>query len=218
MLDLEEEIAVIAGALRTAGSGAGSLLLIEASAGLGKTRLAGVAAELARELDAGVLRARGGELERTFRFGVVRQLFEPALASLGPADRSAVLAGAAGLASPAIASEPGTGHVGVDQGIAVLHGLYWLTANLASERPLVLIVDDAHWSSDRASLESLVSIPARAVIDQVHRWCWLSAADPGNRGRKSTCSRSSRPSPRRGWISTAAVECGSGRRADPRVP
>ena len=163
LLDLEEEIAVIAGALRTAGSGAGSLLLIEASAGLGKTRLAGVAAELARELDAGVLRARGGELERTFRFGVVRQLFEPALASLGPADRSAVLAGAAGLASPAIASEPGTGHVGVDQGIAVLHGLYWLTANLASERPLVLIVDDAHWS-DRASLEWLVYL-ARRIDD-----------------------------------------------------
>ena len=26
------------------------------------------------------------------------------------------------------------------------HGLYWLCANLAAERPLALIVDDAHWA------------------------------------------------------------------------
>jgi DNA-binding NarL/FixJ family response regulator len=27
-----------------------------------------------------------------------------------------------------------------------LHGLYWLTANLAAQRPLVLALDDAHWA------------------------------------------------------------------------
>lgn len=34
------------------------------------------------------------------------------------------------------------------------HGLYWLTANLADEGPLVLAVDDAHWA-DLASLRFL---------------------------------------------------------------
>jgi DNA-binding CsgD family transcriptional regulator len=163
LLDREEEIATLAEAVRNAASGLGSLLLIEASAGLGKTRLAGIAAELARDLGAGILGARGGELERTFRFGIVRQLFESTIASLSRADRGAVLAGAAGLSSVAIKPVSGTGRAVADQGIAVLHGLYWLTANLAAERPLVLIVDDAHWS-DRASLEWLVYL-ARRIDD-----------------------------------------------------
>ena len=46
---------------------------------------------------------------------------------------------------------------------AVLHGLYWLTSNVAAAGPLALIVDDAHWS-DRASLEWLVYL-ARRVDD-----------------------------------------------------
>ena len=36
-----------------------------------------------------------------------------------------------------------------------LHGLYWLTANLAAREPLVLLADDLHWA-DTASLRWLV--------------------------------------------------------------
>ena len=36
----------------------------------------------------------------------------------------------------------------------MLHGLYWLTANLAAERPLVIAIDDAHWA-DSASIAFL---------------------------------------------------------------
>ena len=32
-----------------------------------------------------------------------------------------------------------------------LHGLYWLTANLARERPLLITIDDAQWA-DEASM------------------------------------------------------------------
>ena len=37
---------------------------------------------------------------------------------------------------------------------AGLHGLYWMTVNLAERRPLLLAVDDAHWA-DEPSLRFL---------------------------------------------------------------
>ena len=79
-----------------------------------------------------VLGARGSELERSFSYGVVRQLFEPFLASLPAQERAELLAGAAGLAAPLfdpveLAAEPAA-----DTSLATLHGLYWLTANVAA--------------------------------------------------------------------------------------
>ena len=41
-----------------------------------------------------------------------------------------------------------------------MHGLYWLAANLAAERPLVIAVDDAHWA-DGPSLRWLAHLAAR---------------------------------------------------------
>jgi DNA-binding CsgD family transcriptional regulator len=41
-----------------------------------------------------------------------------------------------------------------------LHGLYWLCANLAAERPLALVVDDVHWA-DGASLRFLAFLLPR---------------------------------------------------------
>jgi len=114
-----------------------------------------------------VLAARGAELERGFSFGVVRQLFEPALASADDGDRAALLAGAAGLAEPAVgsldgglASAPSSASPSLDPSFAVLHGLYWLTSNLAERSPLLIAVDDAHWA-DAASLRFLVYLTGR---------------------------------------------------------
>ena len=61
-----------------------------------------------------------------------------------------LLRGAAGLAAlplglPGAAAETPSLD-SPDPAFAALHGLYWLVANLAAERPLVLIVDDAHWA------------------------------------------------------------------------
>ena len=41
-----------------------------------------------------------------------------------------------------------------------MHGLYWLCANLAAERPLAVVVDDAHWA-DGASLRFLAFLLPR---------------------------------------------------------
>ena len=48
----------------------------------------------------------------------------------------------------------------VDPSFAILHGLYWLCANLAAAGPLCLVVDDAHWA-DAASLRYLAFLLTR---------------------------------------------------------
>ena len=109
-----------------------------------------------------VLRARGTELEQTLPYGIVRQLFERAVVRASPEERADALAGAAehaapvlegGLTAPAAAADG-------DSAFAVLHGLYWLAANLAERRPLVIAIDDLHWA-DAASISWLAYLAHR---------------------------------------------------------
>ena len=55
-------------------------MVVERPPGIGKTALLAAAHTAAARSGLRVLRSRGAELERDFAFGVVRQLFEPALA------------------------------------------------------------------------------------------------------------------------------------------
>ena len=86
----------------------------------------------------------------------------PAVA--GPAGASSA-AGASEGASPAIAERAGAssaaGASTADARFAAVHGLYWLVANLAAERPLLLAVDDAQWA-DEPSLRFLAYLARRA--------------------------------------------------------
>ena len=50
-----------------------------------------------------------------------------------------------GCAGPLLFGRVGEG-AATDTSFAVLHGLYWLVANLAARRPLLIAVDDAHWA------------------------------------------------------------------------
>jgi DNA-binding CsgD family transcriptional regulator len=133
-----------------------ALLAIVGVPGIGKTRLMEAVASEARAGGACVLSARAAELERDLPFGVVRQLLEPVLAAAAPEEREALLAGSAALATPALEPHPR------DQasGFAVLHGVYWLVANVAARTPLVVCVDDLHWA-DEPSLRALAYLLAR---------------------------------------------------------
>jgi DNA-binding CsgD family transcriptional regulator len=153
--------------LSAAQDGAGSALLVEGPAGIGKSALIRAVRERASAQGFAVLTARGAELEREFSFGVVRQLFEPALAMASQDERDALLAGAAHLAEPAIGqldvsqpSAPSSASPSLDPFFKVLHGLYWLTSNMSERAPLMLVVDDAHWA-DPASLRFLVYLAGR---------------------------------------------------------
>jgi DNA-binding CsgD family transcriptional regulator len=123
----------------------GRLLAIEGPPGIGKTALLAEARALAQEAGLQVLGARGSELERSFSYGVVRQLFEPLVASLPADERAELLDGAAALAAPLFDPAQVAVEATGDSSLATLHGLYWLTANLAARRPLLLALDDLHW-------------------------------------------------------------------------
>src|SRR5436309_7231090 len=160
MLEREAELAALAATLDAAGAGDGRLVVVEGSAGIGKTRLLAEARELARAVEMRVLSARGGELEGEFAFGIVRQLFEAPLAAATPELRAELLAGAAELSAPLFASAPTALGEGAESSFAMLHGLYWLAANFASCKPTLLVADDLHWA-DEPSLRWLVYLARR---------------------------------------------------------
>jgi DNA-binding CsgD family transcriptional regulator len=144
LLERDAELAAVRQLIATAPDG-GRLLAIEGQPGIGKTALIVEAKSLAQDAGFRVLGARGSELERTFSYGIVRQLYEPLLSSLANEERADLLAGAAALSAPLfepsrIGTEPPT-----DSSLATLHGLYWLTANIAAQRPLTFAVDDLQW-------------------------------------------------------------------------
>ncbi|MBD0281611.1 MAG: AAA family ATPase [Thermoleophilaceae bacterium] len=157
LLEREAELAVAERALDAARSGEGSILLVEGPPGVGKTSVLAAVRELAGGFR--VLRARGSELEREFLFGVVRQLFEPVLAGSSDAERDQLLVGAAALAESVLGS-PGTRNGAGGDMFAALHGLYWFAVNLSEARPLLLLVDDAHWA-DPPSLRWLAYLGQR---------------------------------------------------------
>lgn len=108
-----------------------------------------------------VVRARGVALERTFAFGVVRQLFEGVLAGASRDERRALLAGAAsiggGLLGVSVGEAP---RPAADATFAALHGLYWVCFNLAASQPLLIAIDDAHLA-DAPSLRFVSFLAAR---------------------------------------------------------
>src|SRR3954467_11330636 len=146
LLEREAEVAALKAVVDAAAAGAGRVVAIEGLAGMGKTRLVAEAGGAGAEAGCEVLVARSADLEQEFAFGVVRQLFEPLLASLQPDEREEVLSGTAGLAERLFGDEELTGAAGGDISFAVLHGLYWLAANLAARRPTAIVIDDLHWT------------------------------------------------------------------------
>ena len=152
LLERGAELAGIDGLLAAACDGAGALVVVEGPAGIGKSALLGACAQHAGELGMETLRARGDDVSMESSFAAMRELLAPAV---GPETFS----GSAALAAPVFLGETGEGP-DADRAVAVLHGLYWLIADRCDERPLALLVDDAHWL-DQASARFLVYLARR---------------------------------------------------------
>jgi DNA-binding CsgD family transcriptional regulator len=163
LLEREHELERLRAGLRSAADGAGCLLMVEGSAGLGKSRLLNAAAELGSESGLSVLRAQGEELETAVPWSLARALLSPALARAPAKLRRDLLEGAAGAAAELL--EPERAPVDAresegDAGLRLAHALLWLTAGLSERSPLALVIDDAHWA-DEPSLRFLAYLAPR---------------------------------------------------------
>jgi DNA-binding CsgD family transcriptional regulator len=172
LLERERELAAVEELLGCRGG----LLIIEVGVGIGKTSLVQAACRRAQELGYDVLSAKGSELEEGFALGVVRQLFERRLALAGADERASLLVGPAAALVPLLLAKSVEASAG-DTSFAVLHGLYWLAANLSAARPLLLSIDDAHWA-DESSLRWLTYLARRLEGLNVVLLVAMRPADP----------------------------------------
>lgn len=156
LLERQAELDALERATAAAAAGSGAVVLVEGPAGIGKTSLLDAARAGAGRAGFRVLTARADRLEREYAFGVVRDLVEPALRDTGAPRPTAT------------PLEPGPSP----------HGVYWLLADLAEARPLLLAVDDAHWA-DTASLRALAHLGRRLADLPVLLVVTARPAEPG---------------------------------------
>src|SRR5439155_18181231 len=125
LLEREEELRTLAGLLDAACAGRGGSAVVEGPAGIGKSTLLRACAQRAGEQGVRVLTARGDQLVMESSFAAVRELFWPEIRN-GAVD---LRDGALRLAAPVFEPEPA--EPDRERTSSVLHGLYWLTEELA---------------------------------------------------------------------------------------
>ena len=177
LLERSTELAALDRAIEATRSARGSLIVIEGPSGFGKSSLLAEGRERAASAGLSVLHARGSELESAFSFGVVRQLFEPAIARATPDQEAILFDGAAARAGRLFREDLGNAQANQDVAFSLLHGLYWLTLNLAETQPLVIAIDDLQWA-DAPSLRWLSYLVRRI---EGHAICVIATARPVER-------------------------------------
>ncbi|HEY1567754.1 MAG TPA: AAA family ATPase, partial [Solirubrobacteraceae bacterium] len=158
LLERDAELGTLTALLDAACDGSGAAAMIEGAPGVGKSALLARARNLAADRGMTVLSAQGGEIEREFAWGVVRQLFEPWLAGRSEAEAAELRDETAGLAAPVFGSAPAMGPDG--DAFAELHGLFWMAVEVAQCGPVLIAVDDLQWA-DRPSLRFVVHLAPR---------------------------------------------------------
>ncbi|WP_240809861.1 AAA family ATPase [Actinomadura sp. WMMA1423] len=149
------ELAVVDEMLAAVDMGESRVLVVHGAPGVGKSALLGYAEHAATGMR--VLRAAGVESEMELPFATLHQLCAPLLDRLPhlPAPQRAALETVFGIRSEA---PPERFLVG----LAVLS----LLSDASEERPLLCVVDDAHWV-DQASLQVLGFVARRLLAESV---------------------------------------------------
>jgi DNA-binding CsgD family transcriptional regulator len=179
LLEREGELGAIESALGAALKGDGRAVLVTGDPGIGKTSLLGAAADSASRQGFQILSVRADALEVQLSFGVCAQLFLGLTDPPPGGDTPELFAGAAANSRPIFGGTAGVPQaISEDRTMSLIHGLYWLCANLADSDPLLLVIDDAHWA-DLPSLRFMNYLTRR--LDGL-RAVLLAAARPAERG------------------------------------
>src|SRR5215472_10295012 len=149
-----EQLAAIDRLLEGMRSSRAGVLVLRGEAGIGKTALLDAASEKAS--GARVLRVTGVEPEAELPFAALHALLRPALDEIGalPRRQAEALRGAFGLAEEAVADR-----------FLVGLGVLSLIAELAEDRPVLVLADDAQWL-DRASGDALAFAARRLYAER----------------------------------------------------
>src|ERR1700716_1267465 len=155
MLDRRSESEVLDRLLEAVRGGESRVLVVRGEPGVGKSALLEYVAGRASGFR--VARAAGVQSEMELAFAGLPQLCAPMLDGMGrlPAPQRDALGTAFGLRAGAAPDR-------FLVGLAVLG----LLSEVADERPLVCLVDDAHWL-DRASLQALEFVARRLFAESV---------------------------------------------------
>ena len=149
LYEREHEFGVMLEALDAAAGGRGAAVLLEGVAGIGKTSVLERVCGAARERG-----VRGGGRSRVGVGGVVR--VGRGAAAVRAAAAQGCLPTRVTVRWPAPPRSLGrscspTRRRTPEASFGVLHGLYWLVAALAEQRPQLLVVDDLQWSDDASA-------------------------------------------------------------------
>jgi DNA-binding CsgD family transcriptional regulator len=157
LLERDDLLQAITGALDSVQDGIGQALLLEGHAGMGKTRLHEAALDDARSRGTRVLRAAGAELEQNLGFGVAAQLVRALISDLPPAGRRAFLAEAPERVRSLAGAREALFEPGDAGDLTMSHGLFATMAGAAETCPTLVAIDDLHWC-DVASLEFVLYV------------------------------------------------------------
>jgi DNA-binding CsgD family transcriptional regulator len=169
LLNREAERAALDGLLKDLRSGRGRALVVRGEAGVGKSALLEYAAGTAAGMR--VTRAAGVESEMELAFASVHQLCAPLL------DR---LEGLPGPQRDALEIAFGLRDGAAPDRFLVAVAVLTLLAEMAEERPLLCVVDDAQWL-DRASAQVLAFAGRRLLAEPVG--LIFAAREPGEQFR-----------------------------------
>ena len=149
LLGRDEERVAIGALLDGARASTSGAVIVRGEPGIGKTALLIDARE--RAFDMHVLSARGVESESELPFAALHQLLRPALVHLDklPSPQARALRSALGL-------DDGV----ADERFLVFAACLTLLSELAEERPVLCLIDDAHWL-DTSSTDALLFVARR---------------------------------------------------------
>ncbi|WP_280435213.1 AAA family ATPase [Nocardia carnea] len=137
--------------------GRGNSLLITGGPGQGKTTILEHAANSAGE-ECIILRCRGTEHEADLRYGGLHQLLAPIPDAVRAVPEPVRAASATAAGTGPFQQDDNSHQVGL--------GLLALWSGLATERPVLLLIDDAHWW-DQPSMHALAFATRRLVAHRV---------------------------------------------------